>query len=175
MRKCTKCGEEKAWTEFYKDVGGKNGHSARCKACTDANKQKWLNAPGNKLRAKENAASRYSQDRTRRRLAALCKKYGVEAGWYEATLAQQNGRCAICKTEHPGRGDGRRRMFSVDHDHRTGAVRGLLCISCNMALGGFQDAPELLVKAIQYLGEHDGNSKTECQANVDHTKLASGN
>ncbi len=65
-------------------------------------------------------------------------------------LAAQKGVCAIChKTCKPvGRKLGR---LSVDHDHTTQKVRGLLCGKCNLGLGYFGDSPDTLVNAILYL------------------------
>jgi hypothetical protein len=53
------------------------------------------------------------------------------------------GRCAIC-------GEAKEKM-RVDHDHKTGAIRGILCNDCNLALGGFGDDPSLLSSALNYL------------------------
>jgi len=64
-------------------------------------------------------------------------------------LAAQEGACAICKVTAPG-GQG---TFHVDHDHKTGAIRGLLCHHCNTALGKFKDSPILLETAIAYLAK----------------------
>jgi len=63
-------------------------------------------------------------------------------------LRRQGGRCAICFTK-VSRGSGK---FALDHDHRRGGIRGVLCIGCNTGLGGFCDSPELLKRAIEYLG-----------------------
>lgn len=74
------------------------------------------------------------------------KKYGITVPEYEAMLAKQGGKCAICD------GDCRTgQRLSVDHDHVTGAVRGILCKRCNTGLGYFNDRPELLVRASGYL------------------------
>jgi Recombination endonuclease VII len=62
--------------------------------------------------------------------------------------AQQEGRCKICKTPEaaaPGK------RLHLDHDHATGAIRGLLCGNCNVGLGQFKDNPDLLAAAIRYL------------------------
>lgn len=65
---------------------------------------------------------------------ALRVNYGMTLDDYENMKASQGGKCAICQRDKPGgRGD-----FHVDHDHGTGAVRGLLCVKCNMALGWFE-------------------------------------
>lgn len=85
-------------------------------------------------------------------------KYHLEYGWkhqgivysyskYLTQLESQSHRCAIC-----GRLDGsERQRLSVDHDHGTGKVRGLLCIRCNRGLGNFLDCPDILIKAARYL------------------------
>jgi hypothetical protein len=71
---------------------------------------------------------------------------------YTALLASQGGVCAICGTDDPGRGNGgQRRYFSIDHDHLTGRVRGLLCDRCDRVLGRMDDSPELLRKAAKYI------------------------
>lgn len=77
----------------------------------------------------------------------LSKRYGITTADFDAMLAKQLGRCAICATDEPG-GMG---SFHVDHDHVTGAVRGLLCYKCNQGLGFFNDNPRLLQRARRYL------------------------
>jgi hypothetical protein len=72
--------------------------------------------------------------------------YGITPEEYDALLRLQNGVCKIC-----GRTAGKRRL-SVDHDHATGVVRGLLCNPCNVALGLLDENPETLRSAIRYLG-----------------------
>jgi hypothetical protein len=74
------------------------------------------------------------------------KRYGLEPGQFERLLAEQDGKCAICREECP-----RQFELSVDHCHVTGTVRGLLCQNCNAALGMFKDDPALLARAIDYL------------------------
>ena len=76
------------------------------------------------------------------------KKYGITFTDYKSMLEQQNNRCAICNSTDPKRGT---KNFSVDHCHTTGKVRGLLCSSCNLGLGHFQDDTKLLDKAKEYL------------------------
>lgn len=73
------------------------------------------------------------------------KRYGITIEEYNAILIKQNGKCAIC-----GNGSTEKDL-SVDHDHITGHIRGLLCNSCNMAIGLFDENITLLRKAIDYL------------------------
>jgi Autographiviridae endonuclease VII len=69
---------------------------------------------------------------------------------YKGVIARQFGVCAICRRE-PDAG----RRLHVDHDHDTGRVRGLLCFTCNNALGDFEDDPGRLRAAIGYLHRFD--------------------
>lgn len=81
--------------------------------------------------------------------AAIEKTYGITGDDYRRLMVLQQGRCAIC-----GRVP-RSRRLAVDHDHKTGAVRGLLCASgdhgCNKGLGYFNDDVEILRRAVAYL------------------------
>lgn len=69
---------------------------------------------------------------------------------YAALLAEQGDGCAICYRQN--RSNDRKDRLAVDHDHRTGTIRGLLCHRCNTALGLFNDSPNTLAVAISYLG-----------------------
>ena len=74
--------------------------------------------------------------------------YGISQAEYEAMLAAQGGTCAICRTdEWPGKGN----RPHVDHNHKTGRVRGLLCGNCNNGLGNFGEDPARLRAAADYL------------------------
>lgn len=73
--------------------------------------------------------------------------YGMKPGEFDALLAAQEGRCAICRTDEPGG----RGTWHVDHCHDTKVIRGLLCNSCNSGLGRFKDNPAVLRAAADYL------------------------
>ena len=78
-----------------------------------------------------------------RREFHLRGKYGITSIEYDQLRVIQNGACALCfRTD---------RKLGVDHNHQTGKVRGLLCNSCNTALGAMNDDPDRLQNAIQYL------------------------
>lgn len=83
----------------------------------------------------------------------LKKLYGITHADYEVMFAAQQGRCAICPATVPGGGY---KHFAVDHNHRTGKVRALLCHACNTGLGRFKDDPALLREAVAYLVKHGG-------------------
>lgn len=84
----------------------------------------------------------------------LKKSFGITLDIYKALLKAQKNRCAICEREETAMLHGKVKKLAVDHDHKTGAIRGLLCSACNTALGKFQDNKELLLKAALYLEEH---------------------
>lgn len=82
-----------------------------------------------------------------RRILNTTNKYGISREDLLSLIKKQNGLCAICKTAATFSS----RKLSVDHDHRTGQVRALLCNHCNVGLGAFRDDVELMQKAIRYL------------------------
>lgn len=79
--------------------------------------------------------------------------YGIEPEQYSEMLRRQNNACASCKTPLI-LGNGNRRLGPhVDHCHKTGKVRGILCQGCNLGLGHFLDSPLRLRQALAYLAE----------------------
>jgi len=79
----------------------------------------------------------------------LQRKYNITSQDYERLLKEQKWLCAIC--HQPNRG--RWKVLSVDHDHRTGKVRGLLCTHCNRQLGFLRDDPVRMHNLIRYLNK----------------------
>jgi Recombination endonuclease VII len=86
---------------------------------------------------------------------------------YDAMLAAQGGVCTICESPPTvvarakglTRGGGDERFMQIDHDHETGAVRGLLCLTCNRALGNLHDDPDLCEAAAAYLRAHQATDE----------------
>lgn len=83
----------------------------------------------------------------------LNRKYNIGKVEYDAMLVKQNGVCAICCEAEVfiNKKTGKLQEFSVDHDHETSAVRGLLCVRCNRMLGYARDDQGILRRAIRYL------------------------
>ena len=90
---------------------------------------------------KENAERIKVQSRAQ----GLRARFGVSLAEYDKLHAAQDGVCAICGNPRGVR------SLAIDHDHRTGLIRGLLCWFCNLGLGAFKDDPSLLLSAVQYL------------------------
>lgn len=81
----------------------------------------------------------------------LKKTYGLTIEQYEEMNSKQGGKCALCDKKETALSRSGVRRLSVDHDHKTGQIRGLLCMSCNTSIGKLGDNIEGLKKAIEYL------------------------
>lgn len=81
----------------------------------------------------------------------LRRDYGITLVHYNVMFAQQRGLCAACGQSETVKHNGRIRRLSVDHDHTTGLVRGLLCHNCNRAVGLLGDNAERAAALAQYL------------------------
>lgn len=130
-RTCRKCSARKQITEFH--WANSNLYRRRsCKSCDEARSQEVRSASPRK----------YAEAARNR---SFKRKYGLTLDDFDAMLIEQNYRCRICWE----------RMFinttHVDHDHATGAVRGLLCTNCNLGLGHFRDDRWRLQNAMAYL------------------------
>lgn len=144
--------------QCYKAMKLKSGHQVfNCKICTDKTREK---APSSMPDAKYDYQKRYRiklYKSEKGRWSTLMRKFKLTKEGYEKLSEIQNHVCAICKnpeTMKKSRSDFKRRdteYLSVDHCHKTGKVRGLLCRKCNAALGQFRDSIEILKLAIQYL------------------------
>lgn len=114
----------------------------RCKDC--GAKRKTVSRPGPRCATCKRAKSK--ADRARAHDNQVQKLYGLRPGEYQDMYASQGGTCALCQ-----RATGKRKRLAVDHDHRTGCVRGLLCGPCNKLLGHARDDPEYFERCVIYL------------------------
>lgn len=86
------------------------------------------------------------------------RQYGISFEEYQEMFRRQNGRCAICGEEERRlvrKGLEEKRALAVDHCHKTGKIRALLCSDCNPSLGGFKDNIQTLLNAIEYLRKYE--------------------
>lgn len=86
----------------------------------------------------------------------VCRRLDTTVDEYYRMLEEQNNHCAICEKEETrkSRTNGKICALAIDHCHKTGKIRGLLCHCCNTAIGKFKDDIELMKKAISYLEKH---------------------
>jgi hypothetical protein len=89
--------------------------------------------------------------KAKRRRNKIFAKYKITMAEYEAMSRKQFGKCAICFALTK---DVRYGVLCVDHCHKTGKVRGLLCVECNTGLGRFEDKLQILSNAMDYLKAH---------------------
>ncbi|HVM39239.1 MAG TPA: endonuclease VII domain-containing protein [Acidimicrobiia bacterium] len=161
MKRCKRCGIEKPLDEFYADKGGRDGRRPECKACNlDAQKERYRADPQKYIdrvkrwqrenREAYNAKQRRwrAENADRIREGHLRRKYGITQADYERMLADQGGGCAICGDPPP-----ESVSLHVDHDHESGAIRGLLCVRCNNALGLLREESGVLALVEHYLAE----------------------
>lgn len=118
---------------------------ATCSLCGDV-PVRWIQSDGHFVCAGVARKRQHADRERRRRRLAL---YGLSMDDYERMAREQDQRCAIC-------GGSQTRVDSdgalvVDHDHKTGTVRGLLCALCNTGLGAMRDDPAILLAAVRYL------------------------
>lgn len=143
MKTCPQCQSAKPLAEFHvrKSRGGQP--ASRCKTCSREAQRTW------RSKQTDYDKRRYQIVKVETRERHLVRKYGVTLADYDAMLAAQGGRCAVCLTTPETQRYG---VFHVDHCHASGAVRGLLCRGCNNVLGVVNDDPAALARAIAYLG-----------------------
>lgn len=141
---CTKCNETHPASHFGKSKKNKDGLSGQCKPCRRL-------------------------DNSKHRLHNL---YGLRISDFQKLWDRCGGKCEICRAEMTntlldGKPRNRKTQAHIDHCHKTGAVRGLLCSTCNMGLGSYKDDVALLEGAIKYLQapatNFSGQSETDKQ------------
>lgn len=148
----------KPLADFYNEKSGRDGKRPACKLCESAARRRWYQANRERaiartLRWQRDNRERYNaKQRAYRRKNAgkdreyhLKKQFGLTQAEYERRLEEQGGGCAVCGNP-PGK-----TSLHVDHDHDTGALRGLLCMRCNNALGLFREQPQLLENGMRYV------------------------
>lgn len=144
---CRDCHEVKSLGDFYYHAQTRDRLWATCKMCVNGRQAIYRKTPRGLIANRRRSAT--YQRRTR---------YGLTTDAYQSMLAGQLGLCASCEQPETSRtktGDSVKSL-SVDHDHETGKVRGLLCDRCNNLLGRAQDDPVILEAAARYLRRHQG-------------------
>jgi hypothetical protein len=115
-----------------------------CKPCRarEARERYAQDLARSRERARIKQKAKYDRDPAADRDRRRRRRYGVNAEQFAAMLRSQGGVCRICKRLDPN---------CVDHCHRTGRFRGVLCLKCNSGLGYFREDLELMRAAVQYL------------------------
>lgn len=150
VRPCTRCGEVKTVDNFSPSPN-KNGYASRCKSCINEVSAERNATPEWKAKNAAWRQARVDRDPALHARAMrdkhLRKTYGITADQWDAMFERQGNVCAICGSDDPGRSRG----WHTDHDHETGAIRGILCHGCNVALGHAGDSADRLRAMADYL------------------------
>lgn len=170
MIECTTCGARKAIDEFSIRENGQR--RKQCKACRQSKVSVWHRSNADKMLAYHRTWSATNPERVREyrkrmqekdpllnRTKAL-RRYGLTLEDYENILSAQGGVCAACgEPELVATYRGKPRPLAIDHDHATGHIRGLLCSSCNVALGYARECPKRLRALAVYIESSTKNPK----------------
>ncbi len=151
MKNCTKCKLNKSKTEFHKNQN-------KCKACVKIYCKEYNKRVGVVARASAYAKNPKNIKRIikNKRDSNIRIKYKIESEDYDSLFESQDGVCAICGLPETEQRKGQIKMLSVDHNHETGKVRGLLCGNCNIGIGNLQDNLDILASAVSYLQQPYG-------------------
>lgn len=139
LLKCSVCKKEKSEDSFTHKSTTKRGRSYSCRDCEGKQRREWRAETGN--------MKGYN----------LSSRYGLTWQAYLNMVTSQSSGCAICGSF----------LFSsernshVDHDHKTGKVRAILCRKCNMALGLMDEDVEIVLKMANYIVQHMKNHQIE--------------
>lgn len=131
----------------------KDPNDPRKKESQRRSNAKYRAANLDKVRQIQRDAAKKLRESSPDRIRAYDRKsnYGLSHADYEAMRQSQAGACAICSQQMRVGGRPGMDQEHVDHDHHTGRVRGLLCSRCNTSIGKFNDDPQLLRKAAEYI------------------------
>ena len=142
MKWCGSCKTVQPIENFAKNKSQSDGMQGFCRSCGKIKQSEW------RIENREKANM----------IAAKChrkKRFGIDNTVYEQMLQDQDERCAICHEKCIAKTiNGVQKSLAIDHCHRTGKIRGLLCTRCNTALGLFEDNLEKIKAAIDYLEKY---------------------
>lgn len=163
VKQCRDCGEMLPLSAFHRRKRSSDGASSYCRPCTAVRNRSYVKSN----RARHNELSKqWVQDNPEKRREVvrrnkLAAKYGITLEQYDDMLYLQRGRCAICLQPFASS-----KLTHVDHNHKTGQVRGLLCYNCNLMLGHALEERGTLLAAIRYLDHYSRLYHLEQQAGL---------
>lgn len=180
---CNKCNIEKEIVNFKKNSAVISGYNLYCIQCRAVYVKDYYNNPENKAKVKISTKKYYLKNKERLLLIGKGYRDGTDVSiyrsprityslplwirkrekmWkvqgikdftyekYEAMLLLQNNKCYLCNNP-----PSKYRNLDVDHNHKTGKVRRLLCNKCNMGIGVFKDDIKIIINILKYLQEHE--------------------
>jgi hypothetical protein len=160
VKVCSRCKVEKPHEDFRRNSSAHDGLQAYCKTCQREKFLEWHQAHPGQAAAKSAEYRKKNPEKSRAATAKwtknhpeaikdhiLRKRYNLTLEQWQEMFDAQQGKCLVCGIHQ----DSCSKELAVDHDHKTGKVRGLLCCRCNRAVGLMEDDPGLLRKAADHL------------------------
>lgn len=142
MKQCNFCKMTLDFSMFFRDKRNKtDGHYSICKSCKTKKTIEWRRKNPDKYNSGMRAYNKIHYQRLR------LQRYKLDPNIYIQMLKDQKGLCAICQRPPNGK-----RPLAIDHCHKNGNVRGLLCNGCNRAIS-ILEKPTLFKRAITYLNK----------------------
>ena len=169
MKICTKCKKLKSVKKFYTDKYRLDGYTYHCKLCYKKYRKLYKNERAiyhkkyyhkNKLKYIKKSLEWRRKNKIKLQKYHYkynkkyrLQKYNLNLQGYFRILKKQHGVCAICNKKQTRRGNNTNKLYllDVDHNHKTGKIRGLLCGNCNKAIGLFNENILIFQNAIRYL------------------------
>lgn len=147
QKKCSRCGIKKALNNdnFYRDVLRTSGWHPWCIKCVNKYNNAANSSPEKKAKNRRRANQWYEKNREHAANTGYFKRYGLTIKDVRRMKRRQKNLCAICK---------KFRRLCVDHCHKTGKTRELLCRGCNGFLGMLENNPSLLKSFERYIRRH---------------------
>lgn len=138
LKWCPGCHKDRPKAAFYSNASQWDGFSSYCQDCT-----------------RQLAREAYRRNPVGVRIQQREAKYGLCEKKFAGLLHAQRGRCAVCRRKFSDLPSVKQYNIYVDHDHRTGRVRGLLCCACNTGIGKLGDTIKGLERALHYLKKQE--------------------
>jgi Recombination endonuclease VII. len=144
-KRCKKCNEIKLLSEFYERRPSKDGYAYRCKKClTEYGKERYRE---NSESYKKRQNNYYAKNKKQIRQKAREHLFKISEEEYSILYQLQKGECAICGVKESEM----QFNLAIDHNHKTGEIRGLLCRHCNSGIGFLKENIDIFKKAILYI------------------------
>lgn len=128
--------------------------------------RKWTKKNPEKVKKSQKKWTINNKDKIKEK--SLKYKYGITLKQYNDLLCKQNNKCAICSGENGKNNTWGKSRLSVDHNHKTNEIRGLLCGSCNRAIGLLQENPKIILEAYHYMSSQTSLSRLSATTQIQH-------
>lgn len=155
MRVCSCCYQIKPLTKYAKNrsIPG-DGIRKQCNDCRNTNRRKRYRLDHERIRKQKRNYVALHKEKQKEYM--LLRNYGITYKEYLIKLSSQNNVCAICYEPEISFCSKSQKIKSlaVDHNHKTGKIRGLLCTKCNSALGKLRESPIIITNMLKYITKY---------------------